>query len=64
MFKLKHQSLAYQIVLSAAVVTLAVFAALIGFTTYFSEAAALAKTQDELHTQVKGIVRLLELTGR
>ena len=62
MFKLKHQSLAYQIVLSAAVVTLAVFAALIGFTTYFSEAAALAKTQDELHTQVKGIVRLLELS--
>ena len=62
MFKLKHQSLAYQIVLSAAVVTLAVFAALIGFTTYFSETAAIAKTQDELHTQVKGVVRLLELS--
>ena len=37
MFSLKRQSLVFQIALAASCVSLAIFAALIGFTSYFTE---------------------------
>ena len=42
MFPLKRQSLVFQIALAASCVSLAIFAALIGFTSYFTEHYALA----------------------
>jgi hypothetical protein len=38
----------------ASCVSLAIFAALIGFTSYFTERYALAKTEKELTQQVQG----------
>ncbi|WP_079435857.1 Cache 3/Cache 2 fusion domain-containing protein [Zoogloea sp. LCSB751] len=62
MLKFNRQSLVHQLSLAAALVSLVVFGALIAFTTYFAEDAALAKTEDELTHQVTGIVRMLELS--
>ena len=62
MHQFNRQSLVHQLSLSAALVSLVIFGALIAFTTYFAENAALAKTEDELTHQVTGIVRMLELS--
>lgn len=62
MFNLKRYSVVHQLAIATAVVSLAVFATLIGFTTYLSEKAALAKTEEDLNRQVRNVVRLLELS--
>jgi len=62
MFSLKRQSLVFQIALAASCVSLAIFAALIGFTSYFTEHYALAKTETELTQQVQGIAHMLDLS--
>lgn len=62
MFSLKRQSLVFQIALAASCVSLAIFAALIGFTSYFTERYALAKTEKELTQQVQGLVHMLHLS--
>ncbi|MBS0355177.1 MAG: methyl-accepting chemotaxis protein [Proteobacteria bacterium] len=62
MLKFDRQSLVHQLSLAAALVSIVIFGALIAFTTYFAENAALAKTEDELTHQVTGIVRMLELS--
>ena len=62
MLNLNRFSLVHQIALAATIVSLAIFSALIGFTTYFAEHSALAKTEEELNYQIKGIVRMLELS--
>ena len=62
MFSLKRQSLVFQIALAASCVSLAIFAALIGFTSYFTERYALAKTKKELTQQVQGLAHMLDLS--
>ncbi|MDD3353565.1 methyl-accepting chemotaxis protein [Zoogloea sp.] len=62
MLNLNRQSLVHQIAFTGTLVSLLIFAALIGFTTHFSERAALAKTEEELTNQVKGVVTMLELS--
>jgi len=62
MFKLRHLSLVHQMAITAAVASLCVFAVLIGLTTHLSERAALAKTEEELNSQIRNISRLLELS--
>ena len=48
MFSFKRQSLVFQIALVASLVSMAIFAALIGFTSYFTERYALEKTEGHL----------------
>ena len=62
MFSLKRQSLVFQIALVASLVSIAIFAALIGFTSYFTERYALEKTEKELTQQVAGLAHMLELS--
>ncbi len=62
MLNLNRFSLVHQIALAATIVSLAIFSALIGFTTYFAERAALVKTEEELNHQIQGVVRMLELS--
>ena len=62
MLKLDRQSLVHQLSLAAALVSLLVFGALIAFTSYFAEHAALTQTEEELTHQVTSIVRMLELS--
>ncbi len=62
MFNIKRASVVHQLSIATALVSVAVFAVLIGFTTYFSERAALTKTEEELTLQVRNVVRLLDLT--
>ena len=61
MFKLNRLSLVHQIALAASIVSILIFSGLIAFTTYFTERAALAKTEEELNHQIRGIVRMLDL---
>ncbi len=62
MFNLKRASVVHQLSIATAFVSLAVFAVLIGLTTYLSERVALAKTEEDLTKQVRNVVRLLDLT--
>jgi len=62
MLKLNRLSLVHQIALAATFVSILIFSGLIAFTTYFAERAALAKTEEELNNQIRGIVRMLELS--
>ena len=62
MLNLNRFSLVHQIALAATIVSIAIFTALIAFTTYFAEHAAVAKTEEELNNQIKGVVRMLELS--
>ena len=62
MFSLKRQSLVIQIAVAASLVSITIFAALIGFTSYFTERYALAKTEKELTQQVQGLVHMLDLS--
>ena len=62
MFSFKRQSLVFQIALVASLVSIAIFAALIGFTSYFTERYALEKTEKELTQQVAGLAHMLELS--
>ncbi|HOY03118.1 MAG TPA: methyl-accepting chemotaxis protein [Zoogloea sp.] len=62
MFKLNRLSLVHQIALAASIVSILIFSGLIAFTTYFTERAALAKTEEELNNQIRGIVRMLDLS--
>ncbi|MGL4409480.1 MAG: methyl-accepting chemotaxis protein [Zoogloea sp.] len=64
MLNLKRQSLVHQISLTAALVSMGIFAVLIGFTNYLAERSALAKTEEELQNQIKGIAQVLELSHR
>ena len=62
MFKLNRLSLVRQITLAGTLVSLAVFAVLIGFTSHFTREASLAKTDEELSHQIEGIIQMLELS--
>ena len=62
MFKLNRLSLVRQITIAGTLVSLAVFAVLIGFTSHYTQTAALAKTDEELSHQIESIVRMLELS--
>ncbi len=62
MFNIKRASVVHQLAIATALVSIAVFTVLIGFTTVLSERAALAKTEEELTMQVRDVVRLLDLT--
>lgn len=62
MLKLKQYSLVHQISLVATIVSVVIFSTLILFTSILSERSALAKTEEELSEQVKGIVQMLELS--
>ena len=62
MFKLHRLSLVHQMAVTAAIASLCVFTVLIGLTSHLTERAALAKTEEELHGQIKNISQLLELS--
>jgi methyl-accepting chemotaxis protein len=62
MLNLNRLSLVHQIALAATIVSLAIFSGLIAFTSYFAEHSAISKTEEELNHQIKGIVRMLELS--
>ena len=62
MLNLNRLSLVHQIALVATIVSLAIFSGLIAFTSYFAEHSAISKTEEELNHQIKGIVRMLELS--